>query len=286
MAGPDHREDDSREDEDASTNRNISQSEQEEVRHRQRIRAPLIYEVVRREGREELERPVKSLFFSGAAAGVSLSFSILAQALLRDHLPDTDWRPLVEHMGYTVGFLIVVLARQQLFTENTITVILPLVRNRSRQRFWQVGRLWSIVLFANLVGTFAAAVFNSVPYVLDEGTLAHMVDISQHALDKGWMEMLLMGISAGFLVATLVWLLPASEGSEFLVIFFITYLIALGGFTHVIAGSFEAFLLVVQGELGVLDMFVNFFIPALIGNVIGGTALFTVISVAQVAEEI
>ncbi len=286
MAGRNHRDEGDKPDQDESTNRNISRSEQKEVRHRQRLRAPLIYEVIRREGLEELERPAKSLFFSGGAAGVSLSFSILAQALLRDHLPDAAWRPLVEHFGYTVGFLIVVLARQQLFTENTITVILPLVRARSRHRFYCVARLWSIVLVANLVGTFAAALFNSIPFVLDTETFHHMLDISRESMANGWWEMMLKGISAGFLIAALVWLLPAAEGSEFLVIAVITYLIALGGFTHVIAGSFEAFLLVVQGEMSLWSMIFSFFIPALIGNIIGGTALFTVISYGQVAEEI
>lgn len=282
----DHRNEGEKPDDDASTNRNISRSEQKEVRERQRLRAPLIYEVIRREGLEELERPAKSLFFSGIAAGVSLSFSVLAQGLLRDHLPDTDWRPLIEHFGYTVGFLIVILARQQLFTENTITVILPLVRSRSRARFIAVARLWSIVLVANLIGTFLAALFNSIPYVLDESTFANMMEISHHAMDKGWIEMLLKGISAGFLIAALVWLLPAAEGSEFLMIVLITYLIALGGFAHVIAGSFEAFLLVLHGDMTIGAMLIDFFVPALIGNIIGGTALFTVISYAQVAEEI
>ncbi|ESR24583.1 formate/nitrite transporter family protein [Lutibaculum baratangense] len=286
MAGQDFSRNDDGPASDAGTNTNITRTEAKEVRHRQRLRAPVIYEIIRRGGREELGRPAKSLFFSGAAAGVSLSFSVLAQALLRSHLPDADWRPLIECLGYSVGFLIVVLGRQQLFTENTITAILPLVRARTRERFLGVGRLWSIVLLANLVGTFAAALFNSVPHVLDEATFGHMMDISRHAMDKGWMEMLLKGVTAGFLVAAMVWLLAAVGSSEFLVIVTITYIIALGEFTHVIAGSFEAFLLVVQGEMGVFAMVFGFLIPALIGNIIGGTALFTVISYGQVAEEI
>ena len=125
-----------------------------------------------------------------------------------------------------------------------------------------------------------------VPHVLDESTFNHMIDISRHAMDKTWMEMLLKGISAGFLIATLVWLLPAAENSEFVVIVLITYLIALGGFTHVIAGSFEGFLLVLNGHMSAWSMAIDFFLPALIGNIIGGTALFTVLSYGQVAEEI
>ncbi len=43
-------------------------------------------------------------------------------------LPDAKWRPLVDSLGYSLGFLFVILGRQQLFTENTLTAILPLAR--------------------------------------------------------------------------------------------------------------------------------------------------------------
>src|SRR5690349_3079991 len=102
----------------------ITESEAETVEERSRLPAPLIYEIVRRMGEEEMERPVTSLWWSGVAAGLSISFSLLAQAILQAHLPDTSWRPLLTSLGYPVGFLIVVLARQQLFTENTITPVL------------------------------------------------------------------------------------------------------------------------------------------------------------------
>jgi hypothetical protein len=90
-----------------------------------RLPAPLIYEIVRRMGEEEMERPITSLWWSGVAAGLSISFSLLAQAILQAHLPDSSWRPPLTSLGYPVGFLIVVLGRQQLFTENTITPVPP-----------------------------------------------------------------------------------------------------------------------------------------------------------------
>src|SRR5664279_278730 len=58
-------------------------------------RTPVIYEVVRRFGDEEMQRPATSLWWSGVAAGLSMSFSLLAQTILETHLPDTPWRPLL-----------------------------------------------------------------------------------------------------------------------------------------------------------------------------------------------
>ena len=120
-------------------------------------RTPVIYEVVRRLGDEEMERPATSLWWSGVAAGLSISFSLLAQAILQSHLPDTPWRPLVAGFGYCVGFLMVVLGRQQLFTESTITVVLPVFKDIHLANVWRMLRLWAIVLVANLAGTLFAA---------------------------------------------------------------------------------------------------------------------------------
>src|SRR3954463_7891136 len=116
----------------------------------------IVYHAVKQEGEDELARGTAALAWSGLAAGMSMGFSFATVALLRAALPDAPWRPLVTKVGYSVGFLIVVLGRQQLFTENTLTVILPALRRRDSLMFANVLRLWTTVLAANLVG---AAVF-------------------------------------------------------------------------------------------------------------------------------
>jgi hypothetical protein len=113
----------------------VNEREVADIEERAEPRTPVIYEVVRRLGEEEMARPIVSLWWSGVAAGLSISFSLLAQAVFYVHLPDAIWRPLVTSFGYSVGFLMVVLSRQQLFTENTITVVLP-VMNSSALPIW------------------------------------------------------------------------------------------------------------------------------------------------------
>ena len=98
--------------------------------------------------------------------------------------------------------------------------------------------------------------------------------------------MLFRAIASGFLIATMVWLLPGAEAAQFHVIVVITYLIAAAGFMHIVAGSVEAFFLVLNGHLGVQPMVIDFFVPVLVGNIIGGTALFALIAYAQVMNEI
>ena len=267
-------------------NGGISDSEVRDVEELSAPRTPVIYEVVRRLGEEEMERPVSSLWWSGIAAGLSISFSVLAEAILLAHLPDAPWRPLVSDLGYSVGFLMVILARQQLFTESTITVVLPVLKDLSPSMVWRMGRLWAIVLAANLAGTLIAALFCSFTPVLSHELYDGMVEVSRKLLEFDMTRMFFAGISSGFLIAAMVWMIPSAESAKFVVITLMTYLIAAGGFTHVVAGSFEAYLLVIAGEWTWWQAIGKFLLPVLAGNMVGGTALFAVLSYAQVKDEI
>jgi len=260
--------------------------EADEVEHSAVPRTPVIYEVVRRHGEEEMNRPGVSLWWSGVAAGLSISFSLIAQAILERYTPDAPWRTLFTSLGYPVGFLMVVLSRQQLFTENTITVVLPVMARPTVANVARLARMWSIVLAANMAGTLVAALLCTFTPVVSPELLAQMLEISRLAMAHPWLEMLARAIPAGFLIAAMVWILPSAQSAQFHVIALMTYLVGVGGFAHIVAGSVEAFLLVAGGELGVWAMISGFTAPALLGNVIGGTALFALLSYAQVMREI
>jgi formate/nitrite transporter FocA (FNT family) len=269
-----------------SENKGISQHEIETVEEMSTPRTPVIYEVVRRLGDEELERPVTSLIWSGLAAGLSMSFSLLAQSALHDRLPDTGWRPLVAGFGYSVGFVMTVMARQQLFTESTITVVLPVLGDLTWHNLARMIRLWSIVLVANLVGTLFAAVYCQYAPVMPDWLLGSMHGISRDLLPLSWWDMFFRAISAGFLIAAMVWMIPTAENQQFFVITLMTWLISISGATHVVAGSMEAYLLVLSGDWEWWRVPIQFILPVLLGNIVGGTALFAAISYAQVVKEI
>jgi len=269
-----------------TTRKGISEQEVRDVEEMATPRTPVIYEVVRRHGEEEIKRPATSLWWSGIAAGLSISFSLLAQAILVAHLPDAPWRPLVSSFGYCVGFLMVVLGRQQLFTESTITIVLPVFADLSVKNIWRLGRLWAIVLVANFTGTLFAAIFCTYTPVLPVDLLHSMQAVSRDLLQLSWWQMAFRGVSSGFLIAAMVWMIPSAESAKFVVITLMTYLIAIGGFTHIVAGSMEANMLVLHGDWEWWRMLGQFFVPVLLGNIVGGTALFALISYAQVMKEI
>jgi formate/nitrite transporter FocA (FNT family) len=266
--------------------RPITEKEADDVEEMSSPRTPVIYEIVRKLGDEEMDRPVVSLWWSGVAAGLSISFSLLAQAILRSHLPESSWTPLVTSLGYSVGFVMVVLARQQLFTEITVTAVLPVMADFKLANLWRLGRLWTVVLIANMAGTFIAALLCTFAPILTPELKAAMLDIAGQITGHTWMEAAFRAIASGFLIATMVWLIPSAGAVQFHVIVMITYLIAAAGFMHIVAGSVEAFFLILNGHLAAVPMITHFFVPVLIGNVIGGTALFALIAYAQVMKEI
>src|SRR3954463_10610028 len=88
---------------------NLSRQQREEVEFQSRPNAALIHETIRAEGVSELERTAAALLLSGGAEGLSMVFSFVAKGDLRKILPAGPTRVLLSPLGYTVGFLIVVL---------------------------------------------------------------------------------------------------------------------------------------------------------------------------------
>jgi formate/nitrite transporter FocA (FNT family) len=141
----------------AKPSADMSEDDKQAVSDQSSGSAKVVHEVVQLQGDEELGRPFQSLVFSGFAAGVAISASLLTEAFLRMRLPRTDWTELVVSLGYTVGFVIVILGKLQLFTESTVTAVLPFATHPTFRNLTRLFRLWSIVFVANLAGTFLVA---------------------------------------------------------------------------------------------------------------------------------
>lgn len=86
------------------------------------------------------------------------------KGIFHARLPDDPNRFFIENLGYTFGFIIVIMARQQLFTENTVTAVLPIMHKPTPRNLLILLRLWGVVLLGNLIGTgLAALAFTHMP---------------------------------------------------------------------------------------------------------------------------
>lgn len=258
--------------------------EHSEADQKQSPHGKVVYRAIYREGADELSRDSAALAWSGLAAGLSMGFSLLGEAFLRAHLPDAAWRPLVSKLGYSIGFLIVILGRQQLFTENTLTVILPLLRVKRGGLLANVSRLWMVVFAANIAGAViftAAIVF--LP-ILDPAVKDAINSIGFEALAPGPAAIVARGVFAGWLIALMVWLLPFAETGRITIIVIITYVVGLGAFSHVVAGSIDVFALSWQGLAPWTRTLGAYTLPALAGNTVGGVALVAALAHVQFIE--
>jgi formate/nitrite transporter FocA (FNT family) len=256
--------------------------ERKQVEERIAIGAHVVYETIRREGEDELRRPAAALAWSGLAAGLSMGFSFIAEALLTAYLPDAPWRPLISRFGYSVGFLIVILGRQQLFTENTLTVILPLLLTKNLITFFRVLRLWAVVLAANFVGTYLFALAIGHVQLFTGPVHAAFTSIGLSHLGASFGINFTRAIFAGWLIALMVWLLPGAESARVSVIIIITYIVGLGGLNHIIAGSTTMLYLVITHSISWGTYFTAFFFPTILGNIVGGVSLVAALGHAQV----
>jgi formate-nitrite transporter family protein len=264
----------------------LTADERDAVNKRQAASARVIHEVIRRHGDEEMERPTWSLLWSGLAGGVAISASLIGQSLVESHLPDTPWRPLVASFGYTLGFIIVIMGRLQLFTESTLSAVIPVATHPTFGNFGRLLRFWILVLGANLAGTLLVAFLHEYQLITTAEHRTAMLELSRKLLERDWLLTMKLGIPAGFLIAAVPWALPSARGQEFWIVLILTYFIALGGYAHVVAGSGEAWMLVVAGETSLVHALFGIILPTLIGNVIGGTGLFALLAHAQVRQEL
>jgi formate/nitrite transporter FocA (FNT family) len=268
------------------TSPHLDQREQRQAAAGAPMGAIVIHEIVRDQGEEELERSFNGLAWSGVAAGLSIGFSFIAQATLQAHLPDTPWRLLVAGFGYSVGFLIVILGRQQLFTETTLTAVIPALTRRNVHTTLLMLRVWAIVLTANIVATWLFAAIAARSAVFSDATLQAMSEIAGHTTDRTFWHTVVTSGFAGWLIGLMVWLLPAARASQAMIIILLTYVIAICQFPHIIAGSVEAAFAVFTDHATISDYLFRFLIPTFLGNVTGGTILAALLNHAPLADEL
>lgn len=255
-------------------------SEEREIEERTPPSSEIIHGAIYAEGMSELQKPTSALAWSALGAGLAMGFSFLVMALLHSHLPhDAKWAPLVQAFGYPIGFLIVILGQQQLFTENTLTVTMPLFSGK--RVLGDVLRVWGVVLAANFVGAVLFALVVAKLDVVDAETYESLKKVAEeaHALTFG--KALVRGVFAGWLIAVVVWLLPYAGTAHVAVIFILTWIIGAAHFPHIVAGSADGMFLVFTGEHSLAHFFGDFFVPTLIGNILGGVVLVAAINYLQ-----
>ncbi|HYM00109.1 MAG TPA: formate/nitrite transporter family protein [Blastocatellia bacterium] len=249
-----------------------------------RLSAQEIYDNVRLAAEEEMRRPAVALLWSSLAAGLTIGFSFLAAAYLTMFVPER-FANAAAAVGYPLGFMFVVLARNQLFTENTLEPIIPLLHAPGWRKLRDLSSLWITVLFGNLVGTLIFGWLTASTSLLNDDFKMALLKLATHATSDGFWMVSFRAIFAGWLIALMAWLIASTRSTtaQLCLVWLTTAPISAFGFRHSIAGSAEAFYRAAVGDASWVRMIGAFIVPAILGNIVGGILLVALLNHGQVA---
>ena len=223
------------------------------------------------EGLIQLRRSARGLFLSAVSAGLDVGFGplLVVTVLALEPVESTASR-LVGALGYSIGFLVVILGRSELFTEHTALAVLPRLSHATSTR--SVARLWGLVYAGNLLGTLVfAALASPLGLALDLFEHGDLVRMSDALLGHGTWAMLGGGIAAGWLMGLVSWLVAATRDTigQIVVIVLVTGSIYFLDLHHSIAGSVEILMGVFAAGVPVSE-YLRFLVLATLGNAVGG----------------
>jgi formate/nitrite transporter FocA (FNT family) len=243
-----------------------------------------IYAQVAKNARQELRRPARSLAISGFAGGVTMGLTGLATAIARAELGNSGFAHFITTLLYPIGFIAVILGRAQLFTENTLYPVALVLSER--RHYLATLRLWIIVLVCNCLGTLAFATLAVRTSALQpkyvESLSAIGTEIANHSLSTIFWS----AIIGGWIIALVAWLVSASHSisGSMLLIWLLAFVVGLGHFAHCVASSGEVLSAVLHHQVPAMSYF-RWLWPAVLGNILGGVGLVTLLEYGQTAEE-
>jgi formate-nitrite transporter family protein len=231
------------------------------------------------EGLKELERAPFGLLISSFSAGLDLSFSLLLMGVMLTMVGASQpAAQIAVAMMYSIGFILVILGRSELFTEHTTRAVYPVLTGHASVP--ALLRLWGLIYVGNLAGT---AVFSKLITII--GPALGIVDVSRlgelahRVVGHAWWVLLLSGVLAGWLMGLLSWLVTASRDtiSQVFFVWLITSSIGLCHLHHAVVGSVEV-LTAVFAHCGVTLGNYGFFLCwATLGNIGGGVFFVAVL---------
>jgi formate-nitrite transporter family protein len=251
-----------------------------------RLTAVEIHDNILEPAREEMRRPAVSLLMSALASGLVIGFSFLASAFAASSVPP-QYAHVAASAAYPLGFIFVVMARSELFTENTLKPVIPFLEHRDRDTFRYLVRMWALLLIGNLVGAAIFAATLARTSMVETSLHRHLLEIAQTTTEGGVGIVLYAAVFAGWLIALLSWLLASTQysGTQVVFVWLCTAPISALHFRHSIAGAVEAFYRAAAGDATWGRMFGEFVVPAVIGNAIGGVILVALLNYGQVAAD-
>lgn len=246
----------------------------------ERPSAEEIYRQVAHNAKAELKRSNISLAISGFTGGTFMGFSALGVGIVLGVLGKSPAAYLLSRLLYPLGFIVVILGRSQLFTENTLyPVALVLAEKR---HLWNTLRLWSIVLPSNIAGALGFAALISLTHALPMRIQQAIVQLGVEGAHTELSTVFWSAVMGGWIIATAAWMVSGSHSisGSILIIWLLTFVVGAGNFAHCIASSGEILSAVLTHQVSILQ-YLRWLGAAVGGNVCGGVLMVTLLEYGQ-----
>lgn len=227
------------------------------------------------EGCETYDRSKSSILLSSFTAGLEIGFSFLMLCSLFSFLEGKVAEETIFKLiafVYPIGFILVVLGKSILFTEQTSLLALPVLNNR--RSVWSLFQIWGVVILGNLAGGMLIALTVSwLGSGLNLFEAEVIAKIGEHFVDYDILTIFLSAIMAGWLMGLLSWLVTSSKETtaEILIIYVITAVMGFTGLHHSIIGHIEIFAGMLVSDKITFMVYLKTLVTALAGNAVGAT---------------
>ena len=233
------------------------------------------------EGHERLDRPLLPLISTGLLGGVDVAVGVLTYLVIEAETGNH----LLASLGFTVGFVALLLAHSELFTENFLVPVISVVAKVGTVR--QLARLWGVTLATNLLAGLAmsAMIVIALPSVHDAAVKAG----SHYAhLGISWRSFFL-AVLAGAVITLLTRMQNATDDlvPQILAAVMMSFVLVGAELFHSVLDSILMFCGLLTGEadygwfdwLGALGW-------SAFGNIVGGLVLVTAVRLLRVPHRV
>jgi formate/nitrite transporter FocA (FNT family) len=232
------------------------------------------------EGSTRLARPVTTLVVTGLLGGVDVGTGVLAYLVVHEATGST----VAAGLAFSLGFVALLLARSELFTENFLVPVAAVAARHGTLR--ALARLWVVTLVANLAGGWFVAwlIMEALP-----GLHRTAVEAGTHYADLGInLRSFCLAVLAGMVITLMTRMQHATESTGVRLVPALLFgaLLAGGQLFHSVLDSILMFAALIAGApFGYLDWLgaASF---AVLGNIVGGVGLVSVLRLARVPHRI
>ena len=215
--------------------------------------------------------------------GGFISLGALFSILLSTGIETEGIQLVLQGLGFSVGFFLVILTGAVLFTEANVILPMSALNCSGIDLIRRGGKFWILSWFGNLFGTllfgfilYVAQHYSADHYQLLSEVVAKKMHYQQVGGVEGWLTLVVSGMLGNWMVGMAAFLAVMGRTiiDKFIPIALMVSLFVAGNFQHSPANMAYFSMIMPTGEgPGWVDAILWNIIPAGIGNILGGSLL-------------